>query len=232
MDCLQDKKVVRRRHAVGFLLRICLLLGIDHEPASDAPLQARLIGADSHENVDVSSLAWASEDGVLHSKLGHWEIDIVGLRGAVLSAIANGFAAGAVGADHAQTLVMAGAGAGAVALGAVDERHVVPDLVVDDAVFKLGLGAAAELVGLADLEGCSTALTGAAKGLGVLGASRNIDSCRRAFLVYGPDPDIVRAAVVENSVTSKGKASLHSRKKEGGGLGEHHCDGVRIEFKE
>jgi hypothetical protein len=147
-------------------------ISVDEQASSNASLGGCRTGTHTHVQVHVGTCARAGEDGLLKTQLQHGLVDKVGLGRAVGSRSAVDGAASRVGAAHGQTTVGARAVGGALARSTVHKGDVVPQLVVDDAVFKLRVLAADELVGLADLEGGRAA---AAHGLGVLGTCGNVD---------------------------------------------------------
>ncbi len=108
------------------------------------------------------------------------------------------------------------------AVGAVDERNVVIDLVFGNAVFELRVVAVDELVGAGDFETGSTTLAGAAEGLAVLTARRDVVGPVARALVDGPDPDVVGAAVGDDGVAGCGEGGVEGRQGEEE-FGEHFC---------
>ena len=103
---------------------------------------------------------------------------------------------------------MAGAVVGTLPFSAVDERDIVPNLVVHDAVLELRMRPTDELVRFADFKGCSTTVTGAAEGFRVLCACRNMDRCGPVGLVDAPEPDIVGTAIADDCTTGCRKTCL------------------------
>lgn len=99
---------------------------------------------------------------------------------------------------------------GIVAICAVDERNIVPDLAVGDGVLELSVFASKELVRLADLDSSRRV----AERLRVLRSSGNLDGAGRVGLVDRPNPHVVRAAVADDSIASYSKGCLKSGSKE------------------
>lgn len=178
---------------------------VNGNSASDAALQRSLAAADVHVDVHVSALARAGEHWVLKTQLLHREVDVVDLRRAVGSRGAVEASARGGGAIHRKTLVVAGAGAGVLAVRAVDEGDVVPDVATGNAVFELGLLTAHKLVRLADLQRGSAAIAGATDSFSVLGASGNVNGARGVALVDAPKPDVVVAAVAHDRVAQSSR---------------------------
>jgi hypothetical protein len=200
-------------------------LSVNHHASRDAALQRRRVGAHDHVQVHARAGPRAREDGLLDTEGEHGLRAVVSLGGAVGALCAVQLAAALVGAVHSEALGVSGAVSRALAVCAVDERDVEPELVVGDAVLELRVLAVEQLVGLADFDRRRRV---GDHGLGVLGARGHVDRRRGAGgLADGPHPDVVAAAVADNGFTGGGKASGHGREKEGGGLGEEHvCDCV------
>jgi len=190
-----------------------LSLAVDLHASSNAPLDLFLTRAHLHVQVGAGAQGLgAHEDGLGDLKLLQGLVDVVDLRRAVCSSFAVDLAAAVVAGIHGETLVVARAVGRRLALGAVHERDVVPELTGGDGVFELRVVASEEVLSLADLHGS----TGTSVGLAVSGARRDADRC--GHTVSGrdrPDPDVVAAAVGDDGVASKGKASLECRDGEG-----------------
>lgn len=150
------------------------LLHVNRHASSDASLQWLGVGASNHVQVHVGAGTRAGEDGLLETELDHGLVNEVRLGWAVASRLAVDGSAGRVGAAHGKTTSGTGAVGGGLADGTVDEGDVEPHLVVDDAVFELGVLAILQLVCVADLDGGGAT---AAHGLAVLATSRNLDGC-------------------------------------------------------
>ena len=97
----------------------------------------------------------------------------------------------------------------AAALGAVDERNIVPQVVVGNAILERRMMASNKLVGFADLQRRAAAGACAAEGLRVLGSSGNVDWAGGVALVDAPEPDVVGTAVADDRIADcGGKTSL------------------------
>jgi len=200
----------------GGMRCVALLLHVNKHASSDAALRRR-VRASNHVQVHVGSGTRAGEDGLLEAELEHGLVNKVGLGWAVAAGLAVDGSAGRVGAAHGKTASGTGAVGRGVADGAVDERDIEPHLVVDDAIFELGVLAVLQLVGVADLDGGWAA---AAHGLAVLAIGRDVDCSGRAALAYAPDPDVLGALVADDGIAGGSKGGLQSR-NEKSRLGEH-----------
>lgn len=123
-------------------------------------------------------------------------------------------AAGRLGGVDSQALVPTRAGRTVLALGAIDERNVVPKLASSDGVLKLSVGTGDDGVGIADLQRRSATIASVVSLL-PLRASRDLD--RRSGLVLADAEDIyvMVAAVGDNGIADGcGKTGLHGREKE------------------
>lgn len=127
-------------------------INVDEHASSNAALQGLLVGASLHGQIHAGTCTRAGEDGLHEAELKHRLVDKVRLGRAVRACGAIDLSAGRFGAAHRKATVSAGAVGRALALGAVDERNVEPELVVDDAVLELGVLASDQCVRLADLD--------------------------------------------------------------------------------
>lgn len=194
-----------------------LSINVDKHATSNAALQWLLVGASLHGQIHAGTCTRAGEDGLLEAELEHGLIDKVRLGRTVGVGGAVDRSTSGVGAAHGEAAVGTGAVGRAVADSAVDERNVEPKLVVDDAVLKLGVFAADQSIGLADLQGSWDVCD---HGLRVLSACGNVDGGRRAAWLDAPDPNVVRAAVANDSIACGSKGGLQSR-DDHGRLGKH-----------
>ena len=178
---------------------------VNGDPAGNTALQRRLAAADVHVDVHIRTIARAGEHWVLKTKFLHRVVDVVDLRRAVGSRGAVEVSARGGGTIHRKTLVVAGTGAGVLAVRAVDEGDVVPDVATGNAVLELGLLTAHKLVRLADLQGRAAAIAGATNSFSVLGASGNVNGARGVALVDAPEPDVVVTAVAHDRVAQSSR---------------------------
>lgn len=111
---------------------------------------------------------------------------------------------------HRQPLVVTGTVRCALALRAVNEGDVVPDVAIDNAVLELCLLTADKLVGLADLQRGTAAIARVAQRLGVLLACRDVSGWWGVALVDAPEPDVVRTTIANDCNADRScKAGLH-----------------------
>jgi hypothetical protein len=202
--------------------RCSLSINVNKHATSNAALQWLLVGASLHDQIHAGTCTWAGEDGLLKAELEHGLVNEVGLGRAVGVGSAVDLSTRGVGAAHGEAAIGTGAVGRALAVGAVDERNVVPKLVVDDAVLELGVLAGDQCVGLADLQGSWAA---GVHGLRVLSTRGNVDGGRGAAWLDAPDPNVVRAAVADDGIACGSKGGLQSS-DDHGGLGKHRGDGV------
>lgn len=143
---------------------LALTLKVNSDAASHTSLERALARANGHVDINVRSRA--VKHRLLDPQLDQRGINIVRLARTIIARRAIRSAALVVGAAHGQPLSVAGARGGGVALGAVDEGDVVPDLSVGDGVLELGVLAVLDAVGGGDLERGARVV----ENLGVLGA--------------------------------------------------------------
>lgn len=88
-----------------------------------------------------------------------------------------------IGRVHSETPGVSRAIGGTLTLGAVDEREVIIDFVIRNRVFKLGVCATNDLVGVADFKDDTTG-AGSAEGLSVSAATSHLDRCGASLCCY------------------------------------------------
>lgn len=64
---------------------------------------------------------------------------------------------------------------GAPALRTIDEGYIVPEIAIGNTVLELCVLASDQLISFADFQRGAAAIASVAEGLGVLGASRNVN---------------------------------------------------------
>ena len=158
----------------------------------------------------------ASEVWFFKAKFLLREINIVCLGRAITSSCTLGRSTLVVRAGHGQSHVMSRAVTRIFAIDTVDQRDVLPNLVVVNGVFELRMLAVKELVRLADFHGHAALVASGTVGLGVSTTGRNVERTEGSALDNAPDPDIIGAAVFHDGIAGEGKGCLQSCNKEGG----------------
>lgn len=102
----------------------------------------------------------------------------------------------------------------ALTLCAVDKGDIVPQLVIDNAVFKLCVSTPNKSVCFADFHGCTTSIARVAERFRVLCSCRNMDWRRPVALIDAPEPDVVGTAVTDNGVAGCCLADLQCHEGE------------------